>query len=55
MRTKHNPWFPLITAVVDVADGHAPWAGETGHVPQLASVALLWLLVRSHGSAAPGT
>ena len=34
----------LITAVVDVADGHVPLSSEAMHLPELASVVLLWLL-----------
>lgn len=36
----------LITAVIDVATGHVPLVGEARHLPELASVALVWLLAR---------
>jgi predicted anti-sigma-YlaC factor YlaD len=39
----------LITAVVDLATGRIPLAGESGHLPQIISVFLIWLL------AAPST
>jgi len=37
-----------ITAVLDIAEGNVPLLGEAGHIPELLSVVLLWLL------AAPG-
>ena len=43
----------LITAAIDVADGHVPLTGESTHLPELASVALLWWLARPYrGDAA---
>lgn len=36
----------LITAVVDVVEGHVPLVNETAHLPELLSVALVWLLAR---------
>jgi predicted anti-sigma-YlaC factor YlaD len=34
----------LITAVVDMANGHVPLVGEVQHLPELLSVVLVWLL-----------
>jgi peptidoglycan/LPS O-acetylase OafA/YrhL len=34
----------LITAVVDIATGDVPFAGEVLHLPELASVVLMWAL-----------
>ena len=34
----------VITAVVDLAQGHIPLVGEAAHVPELVSVILLWLI-----------
>lgn len=34
----------VITAVVDLADGRIPLVGEARHLPQIASVVLVWLL-----------
>ncbi len=34
----------VITAVIDMASGHVPLIGETGHIPELISVLLIWLL-----------
>ncbi|MEO5724713.1 MAG: hypothetical protein ABIQ39_03975 [Ilumatobacteraceae bacterium] len=34
----------LITAVVDLASGRVPLIGETGHLPEVLSVGLLWWL-----------
>jgi predicted anti-sigma-YlaC factor YlaD len=34
----------LITAVVDMANGHVPLVGEAQHLPELLSVVLVWLL-----------
>jgi predicted anti-sigma-YlaC factor YlaD len=34
----------VITAVVDLATGRIPLVGEAGHVPQVISVVLIWLL-----------
>jgi hypothetical protein len=42
----------LVTTIVDVAHGHVPLVNEVAHVPELASVALLWLLARRQ--ARPG-
>lgn len=36
----------LITAIVDVVEGHVPLVNETAHIPELVSVALVWLLAR---------
>jgi len=58
----------VITAVVDIVQGRVPLAGEVGHLPELLSVPLVWLLAvpaphrlgpwhrargRSEGGAAP--
>ncbi len=34
----------VITAVVDLATGRIPLVGEAGHMPQIISVVLIWLL-----------
>ena len=34
----------LITAIVDIAQGRAPLVNETLHIPEILSVALVWLL-----------
>jgi predicted anti-sigma-YlaC factor YlaD len=34
----------FITAVIDLANGKVPLLGETGHLPELLSVILIWLL-----------
>jgi predicted anti-sigma-YlaC factor YlaD len=34
----------IITATIDLIGGHAPLIGEATHIPELASVVLLWLL-----------
>lgn len=34
----------LITAVIDVIEGHVPLLGETLHIPEILSVVLVWLL-----------
>ncbi|MEO5900064.1 MAG: zf-HC2 domain-containing protein [Ilumatobacteraceae bacterium] len=34
----------VITAVIDLADGQVPLLGETQHLPEVLSVALVWLL-----------
>ena len=34
----------LITAVVDMLNGHVPLVGEVQHLPELLSVVLVWLL-----------
>ena len=34
----------VITAIVDLATGRIPLVGEAGHVPQIISVVLIWLL-----------
>jgi predicted anti-sigma-YlaC factor YlaD len=36
----------LITAAIDVVEGHVPLVNEAAHVPELVSVALVWLLAR---------
>lgn len=36
----------VITALIDVLDGHVPLVGEAWHLPELASVVLVWLLTR---------
>jgi predicted anti-sigma-YlaC factor YlaD len=36
----------LITAVIDVVEGHVPLVNEAAHLPELLSVALVWLLAR---------
>ena len=36
----------LITAAIDVVEGHVPLVDEAAHLPELASVALVWLLAR---------
>ena len=36
----------FITAVIDVVEGHVPLVNETAHLPELLSVALVWLLAR---------
>ena len=36
----------LITAVIDVAEGHVPLVNEAAHIPELVSVALVWVLSR---------
>ena len=45
----------LITAVVDLANGRIPLVGEAWHLPEIVSVALIWLLavppVRSRSRA----
>jgi predicted anti-sigma-YlaC factor YlaD len=48
----------LITAVVDMANGHVPLVGEAQHLPELLSVVLVWLLAvpaprRAAGSIRP--
>ena len=45
----------VITATIDVADGHIPLVEETAHFPELLSVVLVWLLARPSGVVpAPG-
>jgi hypothetical protein len=34
----------VITAVIDLLNGTAPWNGEVGHLPEVVSVVLVWLL-----------
>lgn len=34
----------VITAVVDMVNGHVPLIGETQHIPELISVVLIWLM-----------
>ena len=36
----------LITAVIDVIEGHVPLVNEVAHLPELLSVALVWILAR---------
>ena len=36
----------LVTAVVDAAQGRVPLVGEAGHLPEVLSVVLVWLLAR---------
>lgn len=36
----------LITATIDVVEGHVPLVSEAAHIPELVSVALVWLLAR---------
>jgi len=48
----------LITAVVDMLNGHVPLVGEVQHLPELLSVVLVWLLAvpaprRTHRSISP--
>jgi predicted anti-sigma-YlaC factor YlaD len=42
----------LVTTIVDVAHGRVPLISEVAHIPELASVVLLWLLARRQ--AQPG-
>jgi hypothetical protein len=53
----------LITAAIDVGEGHVPLVGEAAHIPELVSVALVWVLSRpgrdrggpaASGRSAPG-
>ena len=37
----------LITAIIDLSDGRVPLLGEALHLPELASVLVLWLLATS--------
>lgn len=37
----------LITAVIDIVNGDVPLTGEAVHLPELVSVALIWLLAAS--------
>ena len=38
----------VITAIVDMVNGHIPLVGETQHIPELISVVLIWMMtVRS--------
>jgi hypothetical protein len=39
----------VITATIDVAEGHIPLVEETAHLPELLSVVLVWLLARRSG------
>jgi len=34
----------LITAAIDLLNGTAPWNGEISHVPEIASVLLVWMM-----------
>lgn len=34
----------LITAVIDLLNGTAPWNGEISHVPEILSVVLVWMM-----------
>lgn len=43
----------LITAVVDVVTGETPFGGELVHLPELASVLLVWLLAKPVPEPAP--
>ena len=43
----------LITAALDVAEGHVPLTDEVSHIPELGSILLLWLLADTHRSSAP--
>lgn len=36
----------LITAAIDVSEGHVPLVNEAAHIPELVSVALVWVLSR---------
>lgn len=33
-----------ITAIIDLLNGAAPWNGEIIHVPEIASVLLVWMM-----------
>jgi hypothetical protein len=39
----------LITALVDLANGRIPLVGEARHLPEIASVVLVWLLAVPRG------
>ena len=39
----------LITALVDLANGRVPLVGEARHLPEIASVVLVWLLAVPRG------
>lgn len=41
----------LITAVIDMVSGDIPFANELGHLPELASLALLWMVHRPYRRA----
>jgi len=41
----------VITAIVDVAQGHIPLSGEVIHVPEVLSLLLVWLLARQQPGA----
>jgi predicted anti-sigma-YlaC factor YlaD len=43
-----------VSALIDVASGVANPVGELGHLPELGSVVLLWLLARPGRDARPG-
>jgi predicted anti-sigma-YlaC factor YlaD len=47
----------VITSTVDLLAGRAPWNAEIGHLPEVISVALVWLIAvpvhRPHGRRAP--
>ncbi|HEX7094978.1 MAG TPA: zf-HC2 domain-containing protein [Acidimicrobiales bacterium] len=43
----------FITAVVDIAQGRAPLSGEALHIPEVLSVALVWLLATPAGRRRP--
>jgi len=34
----------IITAIVDMVNGHIPLVGETQHIPELLSVVLIWMM-----------
>ncbi len=44
----------MITAVIDVVNGHIPLIGEATHLPELLSVGLLWLLAKPLPDPTPG-
>jgi len=35
----------VLTAVVDMVNGHIPLSGETQHIPELISVVLIWMMM----------
>jgi hypothetical protein len=39
----------LISAVIDIAEGHVPLTGETMHLPEVLSVVFIWLLATPAG------
>ena len=44
----------LIGAIIDIVDGNAPFIGEIVHLPELASVVLVWLLAIPAPQRRPG-